>query len=104
MILLPYVKKFSPPSMPEQSGKQLTWMSVKGAIGYVILKNGKFMAATTATTYSVDDLTGRYSIKSIAEHGALSQAVRVENTDKQILKAFPTAEGFGKIGYRGAWR
>ena len=49
----------------------------------------------------MDDLTGRYSIKSIAEHGALSQAVRVENTDKQILKAFPTAEGFGKLATGG---
>lgn len=94
-------EKVQSPQYAEQSGKQLTWMSVKGAIGYVILKNGKFMAATTATTYSEDDLTGRYSIKSIAEHGALSQAVRVENTDKQILKAFPTAEGFGKLATGG---
>lgn len=33
-------EKVQSPQYAEQSGKQLTWMSVKGAIGYVILKMG----------------------------------------------------------------
>lgn len=93
--------KVSSPRYAEQSGSQLTWASAKGAIGYIVLKNGKFLAATTATTYTADDANARYSVKSVAAHGALSLAVRAEKTDGQILKAFPTAEGFGKLATGG---
>lgn len=82
---------------------QLTWAEVKDAAGYIILKNGKFLAAVDGTTYSVEDASGKYSVKSIATHGALSRATLAEYADEKILKAFPTAEGFGKfaIGGRG---
>lgn len=82
---------------------QLTWTEVQGAVGYVILKNGNFVAAVDGTMYRIDDTSGKYSVKSVATHGALSRATLAENANEEILKAFPTAEGFGKfaIGGRG---
>lgn len=93
--------KVPSPRYAEQTGAQLTWAKVDDAIGYVILKNGKFAAATTSTTYSIEDVQARYSIKSIAAHGALSMAVMAEKMDERTLKAFPTAEGFGKLATGG---
>ncbi len=90
------------PSYAEYSQNNLEWTAVEGAIGYIILKDGKFFDSVTGTTYTDQSgIKGFYSIKSIAEHGALSNPVRVENVDNQLLKAFPTAEGFGKLASGG---
>lgn len=94
-------EKIQSPRYVELSGEQLVWAPVEGAVGYVVLKDGKFMSATTATVYSVNDVTGRYSVKTIAAHGALSAAIQAEKPEEQILKAFPTAEGFGKLATGG---
>ncbi len=89
------------PGYVELSGNVLTWEAVDGAKGYMILKNGRFFATTVENTYTVEDANARYSVKSVAEHGALSVAIPAEKTSEQILKAFPTAEGFGKLATGG---
>lgn len=94
-------KKQQAPQYVELSGNSLTWGGVSDAKGYVILKNGKFLASTIETTYVVDDVNAHYSVKSVAIHGALSMAVKAESVDERTLKAFPTAEGFGKLATGG---
>lgn len=84
------------------NGTKLTWNSVSAAKGYVILKNGEFLASTDKNEYDVDDESAVYSVKSISEYGALSNAVNADvKSSDEILKAFPTAEGFGKFATGG---
>ena len=62
------------------SNKALTWGTVNGAVGYIVLKGDKLIAITTKTTYTDEtDGEGKYSVKTIDEMGRLSTA-RLEGT------------------------
>ncbi len=89
------------PKYVELSGAELTWTPVEDAVGYAVFKNGVFVAFTSDSSYSVDDAKGRYAVKTMAAHGALSQSAIAQSTDDNMLKAFPTAEGFGKLATGG---
>ncbi len=89
------------PKYVELSGNELSWVPVNNAVAYAIFKNGNFLTFVTDNHYVVSDVNGRYTIKAMAEHGALSMAVRAENIDEMTLKAFPSAEGFGKLATGG---
>lgn len=58
------------------NGNALTWAAAPGAIGYAVQKDGKVIAFTKATGYSVDG-TGNYSVLPINEMGGLGL---VDNT------------------------
>ena len=58
------------------SNKALTWGTVNGAVGYIVLKGDKLIAITTKTTYTDEtDGEGKYSVKTIDEMGRLVQPV-----------------------------
>ncbi|MCM1519465.1 MAG: pectinesterase family protein [Lachnoclostridium sp.] len=84
------------------TGSGFSWMPSEGATGYVIYKNGKLEAVVTDAEYSAGfDPAAVYTVKSISRHGVTSAAVEAKETEP--LKAFPSAEGFGKYtsGGRG---
>lgn len=89
------------PKYAELDGSVLSWAPVKDVIGYVVFKNGSFLTFTSDNQLTGVDNKGRYTIKAMAHHGAQSVAVRAENVNEQTLKAFPTAEGFGKLATGG---
>ena len=89
------------PGYAEISGNEMLWAPVDGAVGYAIFKNGRFEAIVTDTQYTISDTNGRYSVKAIAAHGATSLPLTADKADEVELKAFPTAEGFGKMATGG---
>lgn len=55
------------------NGVDLTWEAVEDAMLYVVLKDGKFLAQTTATTYSLTE-SGQYTVKAANRFGGLGAA------------------------------
>ncbi len=79
-----------------------SWESDDMAAGYLIYKDGEFVAFTEDASYTKDaDDDSEYKVRSVSRHGVTSNAV-VAAESTQLL-AFPTAEGFGKYttGGRG---
>lgn len=81
---------------------EITWESDDNAAAYLIYKDGTFLKFTTERTLTkTADDNATYSVASVSKKGVVSKAV---NADEALrLKAFPTAEGFGKYtsGGRG---
>ncbi len=79
-----------------------TWESDDMAVGYLIYKDGVFVDFVEEPSYSKDaDDESVYKVRSVSKHGVTSNAVVAAEATQ--LKAFPTAEGFGKYttGGRG---
>lgn len=55
------------------NGVDLTWEAVEDAMLYVVLKDGKFFAQTTDTTYSLTE-SGQYTVKAANRFGGLGAA------------------------------
>lgn len=55
------------------NGVDMTWEAVEDAKLYVVLKDGKFLAQTTATTYSLTE-SGQYTVKAANRFGGLGAA------------------------------
>ncbi len=102
------------PAYATQTGNSIRWQTVSGAIGYLVFRNGLFVSAVKETSFTdkqanklgKDVKVGNrnyYSVKAVTALGATSMAVKALTADEQQLKAFPTAEGFGKhaTGGRG---
>ena len=88
------------PSNIDVSETGFTWESDDMAAGYLIYKDGEFVAFTADASYTKDtDDTSTYSIKSVSRHGVTSEEVTAEEEGE--LLAFPTAEGFGKYASGG---
>ena len=51
----------------------IAWDAVEDAMLYVVLKDGKFLAQTTATTYSLTE-SGKYTVKAANRFGGLGAA------------------------------
>lgn len=51
----------------------IAWDAVEDAMLYVVLKDGKFLAQTTATTYSLTE-SGQYTVKAANRFGGLGAA------------------------------
>ena len=83
------------------SETSFTWESDDMAAGYLIYKDGEFVAFTAEASYDKDgtDDTSTYTVKSVSRHGVTSDAVVAAETEQ--LLAFPTAEGFGKYASGG---
>ena len=77
-----------------------SWESDDMAVGFLIYKDGAFVAFTEETSYSTEmDDESVYSVRSVSKHGVMSSEAVVEETAD--LLAFPTAEGFGKFASGG---
>ena len=72
------------------NGVDLTWEAVEDAKLYVVLKDGKFLAQTTATTYSLTE-SGQYTVKAANRFGGLG-AASAEVTYKPTATSMENAE------------
>ena len=79
---------------------EITWESDDMAAGYLIYKDGEFVAFTADASYTIDDDDeSTYTVKAVSKHGVTSEEVEAEEAEP--LLAFPTAEGFGKYATGG---
>lgn len=72
------------PDQPAQlraNGTSLSWNAVTDVAGYLLFKDGKFIGATTETTF-IDTTagTGEYSIRTMSPMGSLSKPLKAGNT------------------------
>lgn len=92
------------PAWVKVDGRSLTWEAVPGAIGYLVFCDGNFLAVVEGTSYTSKAGDGHlYTVKTVSAAGTTSLAAKALTPDGFTLKAFPTAEGFGKhaTGGRG---
>ncbi len=89
------------PAYALDEADQITWEASKEAVGYLLFRNGKFVAAVDGTSYAKPVLDGIYTVKAVAASGVTSLAVKALTPEELELKAFPTAEGFGKYATGG---
>lgn len=79
---------------------EISWESDDMAAGYVVYKDGAFLCFTDKAFVSKNsDDNATYSVRAVSRQGVLSKLVKA--ADAQRLKAFPTAEGFGKYATGG---
>jgi hypothetical protein len=62
----------------------ISWNALTDAIGYLIYKDGRYIGATTTTTYADATGTGTYTVKSINSIGVLSEAGTIPTALKDI--------------------
>ena len=80
----------SAPAKLSRDGNTISWETVDGAIGYLILRNGQFLDITTKTSYT--DETAQinkkytYSVKSVSINGNLSASASITSSIKRIKK------------------
>lgn len=72
------------------NGVDMTWDAVEDAMLYVVLKDGKFLAQTTANTYSLTE-SGKYTVKAANRFGGLG-AASTEVTYKPTATSMENAE------------
>lgn len=87
------------PSNFTVTSSAITWDGDDKTAGYIIYKDGEFVALTTEAKITNPDANGSYSVRAISDKGVLSPAVKAADAT-QVL-AFPTAEGFGKYASGG---
>jgi len=87
------------PSNFTVTASAITWQGDDKTVGYLIYKNGEFVAMSTESKIVNPDADGAYSVRAISDKGVLSPAVKAADAT-QVL-AFPTAEGFGKYASGG---
>lgn len=72
------------------NGAVMKWDEVEDAMLYVVFKDGKFLAQTTATTYSLTE-SGQYTVKAANRFGGLG-AASAEVTYKPTATSMENAE------------
>lgn len=82
------------------SPTEISWESDDRAIGYIIYRDGEFCQFTDKAALVKDASDdARYTMASVSRHGVVS--VFVSPAEATKMKAFPTAEGFGKYATGG---
>lgn len=81
------------------SGNQIEWESDENAAGYIIYKDGRFVDIVDSPSFDTGGGTDGYTVKTVSRYGVTSAAVAAREATR--LKAFPTAEGFGKFASGG---
>lgn len=79
-----------------------TWQADEQAAGYLVYKDGQFVAFTAQPEYTKTDGENDqaiYTVRSVSRHGVTSHGV-FARAEGDIL-AFPTAGGFGKYATGG---
>lgn len=102
------------PAYVRQHGNHISWSASDKAVGYLVYRNGKFIAAVDGTSFTDNQkpvskrakadkgaYRNYYTVKAVAASGATSKPVKALTDDELELKAFPTAEGFGKYATGG---
>lgn len=62
----------------------ISWNSVPNAIGYLIYKDGRMIATTSNTNFSISS-AGNYSVKSINSYGVISENKGNSTSNKEYL-------------------
>ena len=71
------------------NGNVISWATVDGVAGYVILKDGKYLSSASETTFTDNSgVSGIYSIKSVGTLGLLSAATSAATALNEIIE-FP---------------
>lgn len=79
---------------------EISWESDDNAAGYIIRKNGQFYQFTTQPSLSKEENDeAQYTVASVSRQGVVSTFVAPSEATR--MKAFPTAEGFGKYATGG---
>lgn len=60
--------------------KALTWDDSQYVLGWVVFKDGKYVANVTEPTYTVDDATATWTVRAANEAGGLGEAATAEVT------------------------
>lgn len=90
------------PAYAKQEGNKISWGVSKEAVGYLVYRNGQFVAAVNGTSFTDTKPDGMmYTVMAVAASGATSKPVKALTGEELQLKAFPTAEGFGKYATGG---
>ncbi len=66
-------RQISAPKGVSLSGTTLSWQAADGAIGYVVCSQDTAVAFTTATSCTVPDANGSYTVRSANEMGGLGE-------------------------------
>lgn len=77
----------------------ISWECDDNAAGFIIYKNGSFADFVDKAEYTTDSGTEGYTVRTVSRYGVMSPAVAAREATR--LKAFPTAEGFGKFATGG---
>jgi len=72
-------------------GNNISWLAVNGAVGYVLLKDGKYLASLSELTFADNSgVSGTYSVKTVGTLGVMSEAtssstaiVEIKNSELQ---------------------
>lgn len=80
------------PTTPSINGSSLTWQPVNGALGYAVVKNGKVVALTTLTSYTIDDASAAYAVRVANEMGGLGGASAATSTGIENVIADDVAD------------
>lgn len=89
------------PTNIETAGPVITWTADESQVAWFIYADNRYVATVTQPSYTrpATDAATTYYIKGISRHGVTSEAVMAQG--KERLKAFATAEGFGKYATGG---
>lgn len=76
----------SAPTEPIRDGNSISWGSVEGVAGYLILRNGLFLATTSETSYldgtAQPNESYTYAVKAVGLNGNLSAAASIASSIK----------------------
>jgi len=65
----------------------ISWLPVNGAVGYVVLKNGKYLTSVSELTFTDNSgVSGLYSIKTVGALGVMSDATSSSTANVEIKK------------------
>lgn len=79
---------------------EISWESDDNAAGYIIKKDGQFYQFTTEPSLKNDASDqSKYTVATVSRQGVVSTFVTPSEATR--IKAFPTAEGFGKYATGG---
>lgn len=89
------------PANFETMGNILTWTADDSQVAWMVFADDRYVTTVTQPSYTRPnaDESVTYYIKGITRHGITSEAVEAQG--KERLKAFLTAEGFGKYATGG---
>lgn len=80
-------------------GSLISWDGDDLAAGYLIYKSGRFVAFVDTPEYQTAGDADGYTVRTVSRYGVMSPAVAAREASR--LKAFATAEGFGKYATGG---
>ncbi len=80
-------------------GSLIRWEADDLAAAYLVYKSGNFVGLVDSPEYRTDGDTDGYSVRTVSRYGVMSPAVAAREASR--LKAFATAEGFGKYATGG---